>query len=73
MLNESYEEHKLNEHPMLAFDKRFNELIATVDKERSVVYSEVQAAFSGVYDIKPEHAISFADRLYFAKAENNEG
>ena len=72
-LNESYEKHELNEHPMLTFDKRFNELIASVDKERSIVYSEVQAAFSGVYDIKPEHAISFADRLYFAKTENNAG
>jgi hypothetical protein len=39
--NESYEKHELNEHPMLTFDKRFNELIASVDKERSIVYSEV--------------------------------
>lgn len=71
--NESYEQHELNKHPLLTFDKRFNELIATVDKERSLVYSEVQSAFSSVYDIKPECAISFADRLYLTKTDNNTG
>lgn len=71
--NESYEQHELNKHPLLTFDKKFNELIATVDKERSLVYSEVQSAFSSVYDIKPECAISFADRLYLTKTDNNTG
>ena len=64
LFNSSYNNNALSDNPVLAFDKRFNELIAHVDEDRSVVYSEAVQAFTGVYDIKPEGAVQFADRLF---------
>lgn len=64
LFNSSYNNDALSDNPVLAFDKRFNELIAHVDEDRSVVYSEAVQAFTGVYDIKPEGAVQFADRLF---------
>lgn len=64
MLNDSFNKKQLSDKPKLAFDKRYNELLAHVDQDRTIVYSEVQQAFQSVYDIKLSYAIQFADRLY---------
>ena len=70
MLNDSYNNNKLITAPMLAFDKRFNELIASVDQDRSIIYSEMLQSFQSVYDIQPEHSVQFADRLYLTKGKH---
>lgn len=69
LFNSSYNNNALSDNPVLTFDKRFNELIAHVDEDRSVVYSEAVQAFTGVYDIKPEGAIQFADRLFLTHSK----
>ena len=66
LFNKSYNTNQISTNPVLTFDKRFNELLAHVDENRAVVYSESMQAFSGVYDIKPTSSINFLDRLYFA-------
>lgn len=70
ILNDSYNNNKLITAPMLAFDKRFNELIASVDQDRSIIYSEMLQSFQSVYDIQPEHSVQFADRLYLTKGKH---
>lgn len=64
MLNDSFNKKQLSDKPKLAFDKRYNELLAHVDQDRTIVYSEIQQAFQAVYDIKLSYAIQFAGRLY---------
>lgn len=63
--------------PLLAFDRTHNELICSVSKGRgimedgatepedaSLVYSERTSQFTSLYDVKPSHAVSFANALY---------
>lgn len=55
--------------PMLTFDKKYNELIASVSKGEesdagSLIYSEQTQCFTGLYGINPKYALSFTDKLY---------
>ena len=70
MLNDSFNNNRLITTPMLVFDHRYNELLASIDDGRSIVYSEVQQAFSGTYDMQPKDYIKFADRLYLSDGNN---
>ena len=70
-LNKQRDSGSNNTRPLLAFDKKYNELIACVTngsghEEGSLVYSEQMQAFSSLYSIKPAHKMSFADSIYFA-------
>lgn len=72
LLNKAFVQDKIDQNPKLSFDKRYNELIASVtnldDKEHgSLVYSETQQAFSSIYSINPKHSVNFPDCLYFVK------
>ena len=72
LLNKAFVQNKIDQNPKLSFDKRYNELVASVtnldNKERgSLIYSETQQAFSSMYSINPKHSVSFPDCLYFVK------
>lgn len=67
IFNKSFEDNTLNSKPFIAFDKRYNEMIGSICDDDSVVYSEHVQAFTSKYDIDPQSAVHFADRLYFVK------
>ena len=60
---------KLKQDPALTFDKRYNEMIASVtngdgEESGSMVYSEQTQQFVGLYDINHIYNLLFADKLY---------
>ena len=67
IFNKAYNSNTLSNNPVLVFDKRFNELVAHVCNDSSIVYSEPLQAFSAIYTVVPNSAVRFADRLYFTK------
>ena len=67
IFNKCFEDNTLNNKPFIAFDKRYNEMIGSICDDDSVVYSEHVQAFTSKYDIDPQSAVQFADRLYFVK------
>ena len=67
IFNKAYNSNTLSNNPVLVFDKRFNELVAHVCNDSSIVYSEPLQAFSAAYTVVPNSAVRFADRLYFTK------
>ena len=67
IFNKGFEDNTLNNKPFIAFDKRYNEMIGSICDDDSVVYSEHVQAFTSKYDIDPQSAVQFADRLYFVK------
>ena len=71
ILNKYAKQDKLQKTPALAFDKKYNEMIASVidgdakDHEAgSLVYSEQTQQFTGLYSINHAYKLMFADKLY---------
>lgn len=55
--------------PFLTFDKQYNEIIATLAKKESIVYSEALQVFTGFYNIVPESRLYFNNDVYFTDGE----
>lgn len=53
-----------NNIPTMFFDKRYNEIVANVLDNRSIVYSEQLPAFSAMYTIPFNESISFFNGTY---------
>lgn len=53
--------------PILTFDKYYNEVIATLSKSESLVYSENAQIFTGFYNIVPDYNLYFNSNVYFVK------
>lgn len=52
-------------HPSLSYDKKFNELIASVVNNGSVVYNEQIQCFTSVYTFNPVYRAVINDKLYY--------
>ena len=66
-----------NIYPVLTYDRKYNEALfklGIVDKEESstLVYSEQQACFTGIYNINPTCYFNFASDLVFLNKDDNE-
>lgn len=57
-------------NPKLTYDKKYNEVLLTLDSNKTLIYNELLTAFSSFYTISPTNYISFTDKLYIFN-ENN--
>lgn len=74
IFNTAHSKGMLIPQPVLVFDKKFNELISNVtsltdDYKGSIVYSEIQEAFTGMYDISTISYSQFTDRVYLFSSD----
>ena len=53
------------QHPSLSYDNKFNELIASVVDDGSIVYNEQTQCFTSVYSFNPTYRAVVNDRLYY--------
>lgn len=53
--------------PFLTFDKKYNEIIATLAKDESIIYNEASSVFTGFYNIAPDSRLYFNNDVYFTK------
>lgn len=51
--------------PILTFDKYYNEVIATLSKRESLVYSENSQIFTSFYTLVPDYNLYFNSNVYF--------
>lgn len=61
---------QLNEQvnkPMCTYDKYYNEMIATLSKNESIVYNEKAQIFTGFYSLVPDFNLYFNTDVYFTK------
>lgn len=58
------------EHPSLSYDNKFNELIASVVNNGSIVYNEQTQCFTSVYTFNPTFRAVVNDRLYYMRHED---
>ena len=63
-------ERKESEHPMLAFDTKYNELLAQVVADETLVYSELIQAFSSVYTFTPLYRTVVQNNLYLSNEDS---
>lgn len=56
--------------PMCTYDKYYNEMIATLSKNESIVYNERSQVFTGFYSLVPDHNLYFNGELYFTKDQD---
>lgn len=53
--------------PMCTYDKYYNEMIATLSKNESIVFSENSQIFTGFYTLVPDFNMYFNNEVYFSK------
>ena len=63
-------ERKESKHPMLAFDTKYNELLAQVVANETLVYSELIQAFSSVYTFTPLYRTMVQNNLYLSNEDS---
>jgi hypothetical protein len=56
----------MNNDPTAVYDKKYNEVLFTLE-DNTLVYSEPLQAFTSVYTFRPDHWIDFTDKLYIFK------
>lgn len=56
--------------PMCTYDKYYNEMIATLSKNESLVYNEPRQMFTGFYTLVPDFNLYFNTDVYFTKGED---
>lgn len=52
-------------HPSLSYDNKFNEMIASVVNNGSIVYNEQTQCFTSIYTFNPTYRAVVDDRLYY--------
>lgn len=58
------------QHPSLSYDNKFNEMIASVVNDGSIVYNEQTQCFTSVYSFDPTYRAIVDDRLYYNNNNN---
>ena len=58
------------QHPSLSYDNKFNEMIASVVNDGSIVYNEQTQCFTSVYSFNPTYRAVVNDRLYYNNNNN---
>lgn len=56
--------------PICTYDKDYNEVIATLSKDESLVYNEKLQVFTGFYSIVPDNSLYFNSDVYFVKDQD---
>lgn len=68
-LNKGKKELTLSNNPVTTYDKKYNEVLFTLD-DKTLVYNEQVGAFTSFYKIKPEWYSEFSDKLYMYSGVN---
>ena len=56
-----------SERPILAYDTKYDEILAQVVSDETLVYNEQIQAFSSIYTFMPQYRASIGNDLYLAK------
>lgn len=56
--------------PLCTYDKNYNEVIATLSKNESLVYNEKLQVFTGFYSLVPNNNLYFNSDVYFVKDQD---
>lgn len=68
-LNDGKNKLTFTNDPVTVFDKKYNEILFTLD-DKTLVYNEQVGAFTSFYKIKPEWYSEFSDKLYMYNGLN---
>lgn len=59
-----------NQDPVVTYDKKYNEVLFTIDYDKTLVFNEQVGAFTSFYTYTPEHYFEFTDNLFILKGSS---